>query len=139
MRKVVHFFDKLEDIVRIALSRKPILYAFIGAVGIVLIWKGVWETAELFPFLFGPMSVALGVLILLLSGLFVSQFIGDSIILSGFKREKKFVEKTEQEVKAEIADLQGIAKELRHIEEDLHRVTGDMHSEPREKEKTIQL
>lgn len=121
-KAVILFFDKLEDNVRIRLSHNPILYALIGAVGIVLIWKGVWETAEYFPILYGPVSIILGLVILLASGLLVSFFIGDSIILSGFKREKKLVEKTEGELKAEMENVQSIAKELRHIEEDLHQM-----------------
>ena len=113
---VVTFFDTLEDKIRITLSHRPILYSFIGGVGIVLFWKGVWETAELFPALFGPVSVLLGVIILLLTGLLVSFFIGDSIILSGFKREKKLVEKTENEVHSEKGTLDDILGTLKTIE-----------------------
>ena len=54
---------------RISLSHRPILYACVGGVGIVLFWKGVWETAELFPVLFGPVSFLISVVILLLTGL----------------------------------------------------------------------
>ena len=42
IRKIVTFFDKLEDKIRIRLSHKPILYSIIGGIGIVLFWKGVW-------------------------------------------------------------------------------------------------
>ncbi|MDO8518130.1 MAG: hypothetical protein Q7S26_02470 [bacterium] len=115
-KRVVSFFDTLEDKVRIALSHRPIVYAFIGGVGIVLFWKGVWETAELFPVLFGPVSILLGVGILLLTGLLVSFFIGDSIILSGFKREKKLVEKTESEVRSEKDTMGHILATLKTIE-----------------------
>ena len=99
--RIINFFDKLEDRIRGTLSRRPIWYAIIGGIGIVLFWKGVWETAELFPSLFGPPSVIAGIAILLLTGLLVSFFVGDSIILSGFKQEKKLAEKTESEVRAE--------------------------------------
>lgn len=118
-RHIVTYFDKLEDRIRIKLSRQPILYAIIGGIGIVLFWKGVWEFAELFPILHGIGSIVLGTAILLMSGLLVSFFIGDSIIISGFKKEKKLVEKTEVELVEEQVKMDKIATELRHIEHDL--------------------
>ena len=119
VKKIVHFFDKLEDKIRISLSHRPILYALIGGVGIVLFWKGVWETAEFFPLLEGPGSIILGVLVLLITGLLVSVFIGDSIILSGFNREKKLAEKTEKEVRNEGNTEECILEHLEAIEEKL--------------------
>ena len=116
------FFDRLEDKVRIALSHRPIVYAFIGGIGIILFWKGVWETAELLPILFGPVSILLGVSILLLTGLLVSFFIGDSIILSGFNREKKLAEKTESEVRAETYTLQYVATAVETLDAKFDRL-----------------
>lgn len=125
VKRIVHFFDKLEDKVRITLSHRPILYAIVGGVGIILFWKGVWEIAEAFPFLYGMGSVILGVSILLMTGLLVSFFIGDSIILSGYNREKKLAEKTELEVREErntdeciIEHLEAIEKKLDEREKD---------------------
>ena len=122
VKRVITFFDTLEDRIRITLSHRPILYAFIGGVGIVLFWKGVWETAELFPALFGPVSILLGVVILLLTGLLVSFFIGDSIILSGFKREKKLVEKTANELHSEKDTIGYILTTLKTIEASIKKL-----------------
>jgi hypothetical protein len=122
LKRINNFFDKLEDQIRIALSHHPILYSFIGAVGIILLWKGVWETAELFPILFGPVSVIVGTIILLVTGLLVSFFIGDRIILSGLTREKKLVEKTESEVRSEQQTERHIEAELKTIEGDLKKL-----------------
>lgn len=119
VKKVVIFFDKLEDAVRARLSRRPIVYSFIGGVGIVLFWKGVWETAGYFPVLFGPMSILVGLVILLSTGLLVSFFIGDNIILSGLKHEKKIVEKTETEVRSETHSLTYVVERLEAIEKKL--------------------
>ena len=117
---VFAFFDKLEDHVRFHLSHYPIIYALIGAIGIILVWKGVWETAESFPILFGPMSFIAGVCVLLLTGLLVSFFIGDGFILSGLKREKKLIEKTETEIRSEKEILETIEAKITKLEEELH-------------------
>lgn len=125
MKKLVHFFDRLEDRIRGRLAHRPILYALIGGVGIVLFWKGVWEIAELFPALHGFGSVILGVAILLLTGLLVSFFIGDTIIISGLKSEKKLVEKTEDELKKEQQKMDVVVSELAEIRADLSELKED--------------
>ena len=122
VRKMVRFFDKLEDKVRLRLSRQPIVYALVGGVGIVLFWKGVWETAEYFVILNGPISIVISVILLLMSGLFVSFFIGDQVIISGIKREKKIAEKTEEEVEQESSKLDTITARLEEMDQDLHEL-----------------
>lgn len=121
-RGIVGFFDKLEDKVRARLSHHPILYAFVGGVGIVLFWKGVWEAAEHYPLLYGWPSAALGLLLILPTGLFVSFFIGDNIILSGYKKQKKLVEKTEEEIAKDMDINQAIKAQLDRIERELLEV-----------------
>ncbi len=117
MKQIIHFFDKLEDNTRAWLSRSPIFYSIIGGIGIVLFWKGAWETAELYPALFGLPSLLLGILIMLPTGLLVSFFIGDSIILSGRRHEKKLAEKTEQEVEKERNATEEISRKLDRLEQ----------------------
>jgi len=122
-----HFFDKLEDGVREKLSRVPIVYGIIGGVSIVLFWRGVWHGADLLEqsggvlaLIFGaPVSLVLSALLLMLTGLFVSFFIGDRIILSGLTHEKKIEEKTESEVRAEGALLVEIYKKIEQIETEI--------------------
>lgn len=121
LKKLLRFFDVLEDRIRISLSHRPILYSFIGGIGIVLFWKGVWEIAESFSFLHGIGSAVIGVIILLTTGLLVSFFIGDNIILSGFNREKKLVEKTEEEVRAEGKTEERVLEILEDIENKIDR------------------
>ena len=120
-KSVLTYFDKLEDRVRTRLSRKPILYAVIGAIGIILIWKGVEDTAESIG-LTGLFAFFTGLGILLLTGLLVSFFIGEGIIISGLKREKKVVEKTENELKEEQEKVDRIATELSHIEKEVKEI-----------------
>lgn len=120
IKLLIRFFDRLEDKIRSRLSRHPIFYTVIGGVAIVLFWKGVWETADLFPFLYGPYAIIISVVILLITGLFVSFFIGDRIILSGLKKEKKLVEKTEAEIEEEEDVLGEIQEDVARIESEIH-------------------
>ena len=70
--------------------------------------------------LFSPgVSLLLSVLGLLLTGLFVSFFIGDRIILTGLKHEKKLAEKTEKEVEVEEAKIKELHAHIAHIEKRL--------------------
>lgn len=129
IKLVYDFFDKLEDKVRAKLIHYPILYAFIGGVGIVIFWRGVWHTADFFtqvifsyqlngsislgdlPWWDGPLSLLVGSILLLSTGLFVFDFIGNQAIMSGLKGEKKLEQKTEEEVKAET----GVIKEIGEV------------------------
>jgi hypothetical protein len=122
MHRIVKFFDKLEDKVRGALSHFPILYAFVGGVGVVLFWKGVWETAEIFPSLYGLGSVAVSVIILLVTGLFVFYFIGDNIIITGLRSQKKIVDKTEKEIHAEENEVVKTRIKIAKIERDMEEI-----------------
>lgn len=125
---IIKFFDRLEDRVRGHLSHYPIPYAIIGGIGVVLFWRGVWHTADLFPFMTGPISTVIGIGILLLAGLFVSFFIGDNIMIAGLKREKKLAEKTESEIETEKEELDDVREVVMKMERDLeeikHKVDG---------------
>lgn len=119
MKKILYFFDKLEDNIRAALSRHSIIYAFIGGTAIVLFWRGVWMVADTIPFLTGPVSMLVSIAMLLAIGLFVSFFIGDTILISGLKKEKRLDEKVASEVKTELEILNDIQKRLNDIEKEL--------------------
>jgi|SRR3989338_1771888 len=127
MSSFVRFFDKLEDRARARLSRSPIVYAIIGGIFVVLFWRAVWLSADMLAevdgwlsILFSPgVSLLLSVLGLLLTGLFVSFFIGDRIILTGLKHEKKLAEKTEKEVEVEEAKIKELHAHIAHIEKRL--------------------
>ncbi|MEK7635993.1 MAG: hypothetical protein AAB405_02800 [Patescibacteria group bacterium] len=121
---IVKFFDRLEDKVRASLSRRPIVYTFIGAVAIVLFWRGVWMTADMFEFMNGPVSILLSVALLLLTGLFVSFFIGDRLLISGLKQEKKIAEKTELEIRTETDLINEIKIRLEKIEKNVDEIKG---------------
>ena len=133
MKTVVNFFDKLEDKIRGRLSHYPILYAFIGGVGVVIFWRGVWHTADFvtevifsyqmngsvnlgsLPWWDGPVSILVGGILLLSTGLFVFDFIGTQAMISGLKGEKRLEEKTEEEIKTEAGAISDIRKEVKEI------------------------
>lgn len=129
-KKVVDFFDKLEDKIRGHLSKFPILYTLIGGVAIVLFWRGVWHTADILQskggwlgwLFYEPTNMIVVTIILLASGLFVSYFIGDTILISGMKGEKKIAEKTEKEVKEEEQKLTQIQNTVKEIEKDIDKI-----------------
>ena len=86
----------------IFLSHHSFLYALIAGVGIVLFWRGVWHTTDLVHLYMsnsqavmdhtwwdGPLSFLTGCLILYITRAFVSSFIGNELILSGLRTEKK--------------------------------------------------
>lgn len=120
--KIVKFFDVLENKIRAGLSHNPIMYALIGGVGVILFWRGVWHTADLFPFMTGPVSTIIGSIILLLTGVFVSAFVGNKLILSGLKGDKKLAEKTEEEIASEESELKHIEKILEQVEKDVEEI-----------------
>jgi hypothetical protein len=124
------FFDKFEDFIRTHLSRFPIIYTFIGGIAIVLFWRGVWHTADILQsqggflgFIFyEPVNMIIVSGILLATGLFVSYFIGDTILISGLKQQKKLNEKTEKEVKEEEITLVEIESEIKEMKKEMDEI-----------------
>ncbi len=140
MKRIILFFDKFEDRVRGHLSRFPILYTLIGGVAIVLFWRGVWHTADMLQarggvwaiIFFEPVSLIIVTLILLATGLFVSYFIGDAILLSGAKSQKKLAEKTDKEIKEEESTLADIKDVMEEIKEEVSELKREVRHEHRD-------
>ncbi len=72
----------------------------------------------------GVASVA----VLGISGLFVSFFIGDTILISGIKREKKVIEKTEEEVRQETNTIKNIEADVAAEETALMHIRKELSS-----------
>ncbi len=121
INNVIKFFHHLSLKIRHHLSKIPVVYAFMGSIGVVLIWRGVWMIADDLN-MSGWVSLILGVLISITIGLFVSFFVGDTIIISGIKQEKRIDEKTEEEIKKEEISLREIKKDLKEIKEDIEEI-----------------
>ena len=133
------FFDKLEDKIRFWFSHYPIFYGFIGGIGAVLFWRGVWHTADYISLYFlnqagavsttdlasiwdGLISFVIGSVLLLITGLFVSNFIGNEIIISGLRGERKLAEKTEKEVRTETGAIAEIREEIKKISKTVEEI-----------------
>jgi len=129
-KKIIDFFDKFEDRVRGHLSHHPILYTLVGGIAIVLFWRGVWHTADMLQaeggwlgwIFYEPTNLVIVTIILLASGLFVSYFIGDTILMSGMKGEKKTADKTEREIQEEGKELKQIQTTIKEIEKDIEQI-----------------
>lgn len=138
------FFDKLEDKIRRWFSHYPIGYAIVGGAGTVLYWRGVWHTTDyvmavvharslglgsidqnLGVWWDGPLSLMVGLIVLLLIGLFVSNFIGNEIIMSGLRGERKLTEKTEKEVKLEVGAIAEILQEIKQLNKKMDKLENE--------------
>ncbi len=144
MKSIYKFLDTIEDKIRGRLSHYPVLYAFIGGVGVVIFWRGIWHTVDFFtqvifsyqqnisldlgtlPWWDGPLSILVGSLLLLLTGLFVFDFIGSQTIISGIKGEKRIEQKTEEEIRAESGTIEEIEKEVKEISRHLSSLEKDL-------------
>lgn len=115
-KKIYKFFDKLEDRIRGKLTHHPLIYAFLGSIGIVSIWRGIWHIQDSWN-ISGGASLFFGFLITILTGLFVSFFIGENIIISGLNKEKRIDEKTKEEIQKERSALEKVQKDINDIKE----------------------
>jgi hypothetical protein len=125
VKRIVNFFDKLEDKIRARLSRTPILYAFLGGIGIVLFWRGVWHLADNSN-MSAIASVIIGSVILLLTGAFVTSFIGSRLIVSGLIGEKKTADKTKVEIETEESQIKKIQSTLNRVEEKIDTMESEI-------------
>lgn len=131
MRKaLIKFFDRIEDRVRVRLSHRAIVYAFVGGAATLLFWRGAWRTFDamenlggIFGILLSPVvSLILSIIILLMTGLFVSVFIGERVIISGLKQEKKIFDKTESEIKEEEGLLFEVKLTIDRLKQDVAEI-----------------
>ncbi len=136
----------LKHRIRSRLSHHPGIYALIVGIGIVLFWRGVWHSADHMhtlishlsatgsspsfidaPWWDGPLSFVVGCIVLYFTGAFTSSFIGNELILSGLRGEKKLNQKTETEVQTEIIEIADIKDELEIISRKLELLQKQSH------------
>jgi len=137
---IIKYFQNFEIYNRNFLVKHKYLYALLGGTGIILFWKGVWYMADsikingidyfgenlgrIMMIIFSDTgSLILGLILMLATGVFVSEFIDDEIIISGIKKEKQIIDKSAEEIINEEKKEEKILKELNerliHIEKEL--------------------
>jgi len=129
-KTLVNYFDKLEDKVRMKLSHRSIAYAFIGGLGTVVFWRGVWHTSDILMgkggflgwFFYEPTTIVWSSIILSMTGLLVSVFIGERIIISGLKNEKKVSDKTEIEIGKEEDEIKSMRAKITQMSKDIEEI-----------------
>ena len=57
-----------------------------------------------------------------MTGLFVSNFIGERIVISGLKKEKKVTDKTEDEIQEEETEIKRLERKLDKVAKDLEDI-----------------
>ena len=73
--------------------------------------------------LFSPLgSTVLGIIILLSTGLFVSIFLGESIIMSGIKREARVIGKTIGDVESEKSEVEESLGMISNVEKEVKKL-----------------
>lgn len=146
MKHVKNFFQRAEDKIKIYLSHRPKIYALVVGIGIVLFWRGVWHTTDLIhtyldifqnnltidsigsPWWDGVLSLIVGILVLHFTGAFTSSFIGNELILSGLRGEKRLAEKAETEIKTEEQVILDIKNELSTVNEKITELEKEIYS-----------
>ena len=78
---------------------------------------GIWSLI-----FYEPITIIWVTIIMLLTGLFVSFFIGDRILLSGIKHEKKIEEKTEEEVVHEEMEISQLSLKIDKLTKDIEEI-----------------
>lgn len=132
-KRIYSYFDRFEDTIRGRLSHYPIAYALVAGICIVLFWRGIWNIGDwlesrggIVGALFSaPGSVILTILVMLATGLFTSFFVGDLIIMSGLRKEKKITERTEEEIRAEDAKITALEKTLEEVRQEVRHLHQD--------------
>ena len=112
IKRIIDFFDKFEDKIRNYLSKRPVLYALVGGAAIVLFWRGIWHLADDFG-MSSVSSLIISIIVMLATGTFVSFFIGEQILISGLKAEKRIVQKTKEEIRKEEEEIKQRLDELK--------------------------
>jgi hypothetical protein len=104
MKYVTNIFLRIEERARTYFERVPFLHAFLGGVGVVLFWRGVWEVADRIQI--DPIvSIVVGSLLLGAIGLFLHTFVGNAIIIKNVEKDKRMTTRAEHEIAAVEKDI----------------------------------
>ena len=124
MRPNTNIFVAIEDRARRFFERTPFLQAFLAGIGVIIFWRGVWEWCDQSGI--SPVaSIIIGGLILIVVGVFVQTFIGNTLIIKEVKQEEKIeksaIHKMEGEVGTEEITLVDLSKKLDQLIEKIEK------------------
>jgi uncharacterized membrane protein len=94
---------------------------------VVLFWRGVWHIADEINLASGA-SFIMGAIILLITGVFVYEFIGSRLIVSGLVGEKKLAEKEKEEIETEETQIKNLQSTLHRVEEKLDHLDKELEN-----------
>lgn len=122
MKYFTNIFLRIEEKARAYFERFPFAHAFLGGVGVVLFWRGVWEIADRMHI--DPIaSIGLGSLLLGAIGLFLHTFVGNAIIIKNVEKDKRLTKKAqhgivavEQNIKQEEVTLNQLSEKIDRLE-----------------------
>ena len=149
--KLFSAIARLSKGAREKLSHYPIIYAILGAIGIILFWRGIWHTADFTAAFFlnnqgedvlnyadlldSLVSAVIGFVLLLITGLFVTDFIGSQIVSTAVKKEEKIekiAQETESEEKSETQKIEELENRFEqvtnHLDEHLESIERKLKS-----------
>ncbi len=134
LERIKKYFQNFEFKKRSFLAKHKVFYALLAGTGVVLYWRGIWHFADIleskesiFEIILHPLgSIIIGVLILLFAGILVQQFVGNDIIISGIKKEKIDIEKTEKELLKEEEEIKEEHKLIKEIDAHLHKIEKEL-------------
>lgn len=121
---------RLEARIRGRFSHVPVLYALLGGSLMILFWRGIWHTADMLElqggflgFIFHPVpSLFWTVILMVFIGVFIPLFIGEQIIISGLKQEKKLAEKAEREIREEEVSIDVVNDKIEQLSGQLEEI-----------------
>lgn len=98
LKNIKKGFEQFEIKTRKKLKAHHFLFAFVGGVGVIMFWYGVWDiTSKIMP---SWCSMIIGMLILIFLGIFIIETVGKEALVEEIeqatKNEKKTVERLEK-------------------------------------------
>lgn len=126
-----HLYCKFKERRKELIRSHHTLYAFIGGVGVVLFWHGIWEglnriyeSSNILSWIGHPaVSVTVGIVLLTITGLFVFELVGrEALALQDNLQNIQKIEKTV------IQDVQNVKEEVEEVKEDVQDMVEEVES-----------
>lgn len=126
-----HLYCKFKECRKELIRSHHTLYAFIGGVGVVLFWHGIWEglnriyqSSTILSWVGHPaVSVTVGIILLAITGLFVFELVGREAL--ALQDNLQNIQKTEKIV---IEDVQNVKEEVEEVKEDVQSMVEEVES-----------